>query len=35
MKELTEGYEVRKFNGQTKRFCQTLDLRDEDRKSVV
>ena len=29
MKELTEGYEVRKFNGQTKRFCQTLDLRDD------
>ena len=28
MKELTEGYEVRKFNGQTKRFCQTLDLRE-------
>ena len=29
MKELTEGYEVKKFMGQTKRFCQTLDLRDD------
>ena len=29
MKELTEGYEVREFKGQTKRFCQTLDLRDD------
>lgn len=24
MKELTEGYEVRKFNGQTKRFVKRL-----------
>ncbi len=29
MKELTAGYEVIKFKGQTKRFCQTLDLRDD------
>lgn len=29
MKELTEGYEVKKFEGKTKRFCQTLDLRDD------
>lgn len=26
---LSAGYPVRKFNGATKRFCQTLDLRDE------
>ncbi len=26
--DLTEGYTVKKFDGPTKRFCQTLDLRD-------
>lgn len=26
--DLTEGYAVKKFDGPTKRFCQTLDLRD-------
>lgn len=26
---LTEGYPVKRFEGATKRFCQTLDLRDD------
>ncbi len=26
--DLTQGYAVKQFNGPTKRFCQTLDLRD-------
>ncbi len=25
---MTEGYEVKKFDGATKRYCQTLDLKD-------
>jgi len=25
----TTGYEVKKFNGKTKRYCQTMDLRDD------
>ncbi len=25
---MTEGYEVKKFDGTTKRYCQTLDLKD-------
>jgi len=25
----TEGYPVKNFQGKTKRYCQTLDLRDE------
>lgn len=27
--DLTQGYPVRKFQGKTKRFCQTLDLRND------
>lgn len=27
--ELTQGYPVKKFDKPTKRFCQTLDLRDD------
>ncbi len=26
---LTDGYPVQRFEGETKRFCQTLDLRDD------
>lgn len=26
---LTDGYPVKRFEGPTKRFCQTLDLRDD------
>ena len=29
MENLKEGYPVRKFQGATKRFCQTLDLRND------
>lgn len=25
---MTKGYEVKKFEGATKRYCQTLDLKD-------
>ncbi len=25
---MTKGYEVKKFDGATKRYCQTLDLKD-------
>lgn len=27
--DLSQGYPVKNFSGKTKRFCQTLDLRDE------
>ncbi len=27
--DLTQGYTVKKYDGPTKRFCQTLDLRDD------
>lgn len=27
--KLTEGYPVKKYQGSTKRFCQTLDLRND------
>lgn len=29
MTDLTQGYPVKHFKGETKRFCQTLDLKDE------
>lgn len=29
MENLQEGYPVAHFSGKTKRYCQTLDLRDE------
>ena len=28
MKQKTEGYSVKQYNGPVKRFCQTLDLKD-------
>ena len=29
MENLNKGYPVRKFDGPTRRYCQTLDLRDD------
>lgn len=31
MKEKTEGYKVQEYNCPVKRFCQTLDLKDDSR----
>ncbi|MBR2301721.1 MAG: L-rhamnose mutarotase [Bacteroidaceae bacterium] len=31
MKEKTEGYNVQEYNCPVKRFCQTLDLKDDSR----
>ena len=31
MKERTEGYKVQEYNSPVKRFCQTLDLKDDSR----
>ena len=32
---MTEGYEVKKFDGTTKRYCQTLDLKDSPELSAA